>query len=83
MRTDPQEFDCSQCVVTDRLASLDQDNQAVWLLYRQLCNRFVNDLQAGSVALNRLTDGQDADEFGRTCDRLCVIYDVLQPPKVT
>lgn len=81
--TDPQEFDCSQCVTMAMLAGLDADNQAAWMLYRKLCNRFVNDLQAGSVLLARLTQDLDSDEFGSQCDRLCVIYDVLQPPKTT
>ncbi len=67
----------------ERLTDLDDDNRASWLLYRQLCNRFVNDLQAGSVLLDRLTEDDDAEVFAEKCDRLQVIYDVLQPPKTT
>lgn len=80
--TDPQEFNCRTCVVMEQLGSLDDDNRTAWGRYRLLCNRFVNDLQAGSVLLNRLTDGEDAEQFAESCERLRVIYDVLQPPKV-
>lgn len=83
IRTDPQEFDCRTCVVAERMGELDGDNRAAWGLYRHLCNRFLNDLQAGSVALHRLTEEQDPDTFADSCERLRVIYDVLQPPKVS
>jgi hypothetical protein len=64
-----------------RVGELDSDNRRAWSLYRRLCNRFVNDLQAGSVLLARLTEDDDSEAFGATCERLGVIYDVLQPPK--
>lgn len=83
IRTDPQEFDCRSCVVSERLSELDEENRSAWGLYRHLCNRFLNDLQAGSVALDRLTDDLDAEAFGACCERLRVIYDVLQPPKAS
>lgn len=81
VRTDPQEFNCRECVVMERIGQLDADNRSVWGLYRLLCNRFVNDLQAGSVALDRLTQDDDPDAFADKTERLRVIYDVLQPPK--
>ena len=65
------------------MAALDTENRTAWLLYRQLCNRFVNDLQAGSVLLDRLTTEDDSETFADKCERLRVIYDVLQPPKKT
>lgn len=65
----------------DRLLSLDTDNATAWALYQRLCNRFVNDIQAGSVVLDRLTADDDAESFGDKVERLNVIYAVLQPPK--
>ena len=64
-----------------RLTALDEDNRSAWALYRTLCNRFANDIQAGGVMLGRLTEQQEPDEFAETCERLRVIYDTLQPPK--
>jgi hypothetical protein len=81
VHSDPQEFDCRSCVVMERLLELDSENRSAWALHRQLCNRFVVDLEAGSVALDRLTDGQDAEAFADTIDRLNVIHDVMQPKK--
>lgn len=65
----------------ERLGGLDPENTTAWGRYRLLCNRFVNDLQAGSVMLNRLTEDEDPERFVESCERLRVIYDVLQPPK--
>ena len=65
----------------ERLTALDDENRTAWGRYRLLCNRFVNDLQAGSVMLNRLTEDEDPDTFAESCERLRVIYDTLQPPK--
>jgi hypothetical protein len=83
IRGDSQEFDCRTCEITAQLNGLDDDNRFTWALHRQLCNRFVNDLQAGSVLLSRLTEHQEQDEFAETCERLRVIYDTVQPPKET
>lgn len=79
--TDPQEFDCRTCEVMAHLGGLDGDNRECWVLYRHLCNRFTNDLEAGGVMLDRLTRDDDAETFLDKTERLRVIYDVLQPPK--
>lgn len=65
----------------ERLVDLDPENHRAWMQYRRLCNRFANDLQAGSVMLQRFTEDLDAEAFADHMDRLLVIYDVLQPPK--
>jgi hypothetical protein len=80
---EPEQFDCSTCEVSARLDGLDDENVAAWTLYRQCCNRFVHELGAGAVVLERLTTAQDAEQFGETCERLRVLHDVLQPPKRT
>jgi hypothetical protein len=79
--TDPEQFNCRECVVMERIGALDNENRESWLLHRRLCNRFVNDLQAGGVMLARLTEDMDAETFADRCERLRVIYDTLQPPK--
>lgn len=66
----------------DQLLSLDRDNAHAWGLYQQLCNRFLNDLQAGGVLFDRLTQDDDAETCAEKADRLNLIYAVLQPPKV-
>lgn len=74
-------YDCEACPVAAQMADLDADNRAAWALYRTCCNRFVVDLQAGAVLLDRLTADQDAEEFAATCERLRLIHDTVQPRK--
>lgn len=78
-----EQYDCDTCPIQAQMAQLDDENREAWALYRACCNRFVVDLQAGAVLLDRLTAEQDADAFAATCERLRVLYDVLQPRKTT
>lgn len=81
MREESDVYDCATCEVADRIGQLDDDNQMAWGIYRRCCNRFITDLQAGAMLLDRLTQDFEADAFADTCERLRVIYDTLQPPK--
>lgn len=78
-----EQYDCDSCPVEAAMAQLDDDNREAWGLYRACCNRFVVDLQAGAVLLNRLTEEQDSETFAATCERLRILYDTLQPRKST
>jgi hypothetical protein len=64
-----------------RVADLDRDNCETWLLYRRCCNRFLVDFQAGHLVLQRATEDLDSETFLDRCERLRVLYDVMQPPK--
>ena len=76
-----EQYDCAACPLAAQLDALDDDNREAWRLYRACCNRFVVDLQAGAVLLDRLTRDLDAEAFADQCERLRVLYDVLQPRK--
>jgi hypothetical protein len=39
------------------------------------------DLQAGHLVLQRATEDLDSETFLDRCERLRVLYDVMQPPK--
>jgi hypothetical protein len=74
-------YDCDTCEVMTRITGLDDDNREAWALYRRCCNRFLVDLQAGHLMLQRATEELDSETFVDRCERLRVLYDVMQPPK--
>lgn len=81
VRQQPEAYDCDACEVTARTSALGDENREAWLLYRRCCNRFLVDLQAGHLMLQRATEDADSETFLDLCERLRVLYDVLQPPK--
>ena len=78
---EPELYDCDDCTLLARLQELDGDNQQAWTLYRTCCNRFTQDLGAGALLLDRLTQDLGADEFGDLTERLRLVYDIVAPRK--
>jgi len=81
VQQEPDLYDCDSCQLLSHLNDLDGANQQVWALYKSCCNRFTQDLGAGSVMLDRLTQDMGAEEFAETAERLAVVYDILAPRK--
>ena len=79
--SEPEQYDCRSCVLIEHLTSLDADNQQAWEIYRACCNRFTQDLGAGSVVLDRLTQDMEPEDFVDVTDRLRLVYDILAPRK--
>jgi hypothetical protein len=65
----------------EQLTGLDADNQQAWDIYRACCNRFTQDLGAGAVVLERLTQDMAVEDFVDVTERLRVVYDILAPRK--
>ena len=78
---EPDLYDCDDCALLDKLQDLDQDNQQAWSLYRTCCNRFTQDLGAGALLLDRLTQDLGAEEFSDLTERLRLVYDIVAPRK--
>lgn len=78
---EPELYDCGTCTLLDRIHDLDSDNQRAWSLYRSCCNRFTQDLGAGALLLDRLTQDLGAEEFEELADRLRLLYDIVAPRK--
>ena len=81
LEQEAEQFDCSACLLQEHSSALDTENQEAWALYRSRCNRFTQDLRAGAVVLDRLTQHLSAEEFSEMAERLRIIYDVVSPPK--
>jgi hypothetical protein len=81
LEQEAEQYDCSACLLQQQVDALDEDNKEAWALYLSCCNRFTQDLQAGAVVLDRLTQHLSADEFRDMSERLRIIYDVVSPPR--
>lgn len=78
---DPDLFDCDTCALRQAQTQLFPENVLAWWLYTQVATRFLVDLHAGGLALQRLTADLSSDEFSETLERLTLLYDVVCPVK--
>lgn len=76
---EPDLYNCDECRLLSQMHELDGENQQAWSLYRSCCNRFTQDLGAGALLLDRLTQDLGAEEFSELTERLRLIYDIVSP----
>lgn len=78
---DPELYQCETCPLRIAQAQLFPENVTAWWLYTQVATRFLVDLHAGGLALERLTADQSSEEFSDLLERLTLLYDVVCPVK--
>lgn len=76
---DPDLYRCDVCPVRMAIEDLQPENADAWGTFQRVSTRFLVDLHAGGLALDRLTADYSPDEFLDLVERLTVLYDIVAP----
>lgn len=83
LASDVDAFDCDTCPVAEAFAALWPENAEAWSTFNRCTSRYLCEMHAVNVSLQKEAEGLDLDAWHDLTARLSIIFDILHPPKTT